>query len=146
MKVKAKNAKGDRTGNDTTLIDASAVVRGTIAFSGRLYVSGVVEGEIEADEGSGATLTVGEGGHVKGNIRVPTVVIGGRVEGDVHSSVRLELGGKAEMTGKVFYRLIEMHEGATVQGELHCDRATEAGGNVHPLGTKPAAAEETERR
>ena len=144
MKVKGKNAKSERTGNDTTLIDASAVVRGTIAFSGRLYVSGVVEGEIEADEGSGATLTVGEGGHVKGNIRVPTVVIGGRVEGDVHSSVRLEMGGKAEMAGKVFYRLIEMHEGAVIQGELHCDR--EAGGNVHPLEATPAAVEDTERR
>lgn len=144
--MKARNAKAERTGNDTTLIDASAVVRGTIAFSGRLFVSGVVEGEIEADEGSGATLTVGEGGFVKGNIRVPTVVIGGRVEGDVHSSVRLELGGKAQMTGKVFYRLIEMHEGATVQGELHCDREGVGGGNVHPLETAPAALDETERR
>lgn len=144
--MKVKNAKTERTGKDTTLIDASAVVRGTIAFSGRLYVSGVVEGEIEADEGSGATLTVGEGGFVKGNIRVPTVVIGGRVEGDVHSSVRLELGGKAQMTGKVFYRLVEMHEGATVQGELHCDRAAAGGGNVHPLETTPAALDETERR
>ncbi len=144
--MKAKNARTERTGKDTTLIDASAVVRGAIAFSGRLYVSGVVEGEIEADEGSGATLTVGEGGFVKGNIRVPTVVIGGRVEGDVHSSVRLELGGKAQMTGKVFYRLVEMHEGATVQGELHCDREGAGGGNVHPLETAPAALDETERR
>lgn len=144
--MKVKNAKTERTGKDTTLIDASAVVRGTIAFSGRLFVSGVVEGEIEADEGSGATLTVGEGGFVKGNIRVPTVVIGGRVEGDVHSSVRLELGGKAQMTGKVFYRLVEMHEGATVQGELHCDREAAGGGNVHPLETTPAALDETERR
>ena len=143
--MKTKNAKTDRMGNDTTLVDASAVIRGTVTFSGRLFVSGVVEGEIEAEDASGATLVVGEDGYVKGNIRVPTAVVGGRVEGDVHASVRLELGEKARVTGKVFYRLIEMHEGAALEGELHCDRELE-GDNVHPFEAKGARAEEPEQR
>ena len=141
--MKTKNAKMDRTGKDTTLLDASAIVRGTVTFSGRLFVSGVVEGEIEADEGGGATLVVGEEGYVKGNIRVPNAVIGGRVEGDVHATARIELGERARVTGKVFYRLIEMHEGASLEGELHCDRAAE-GGNVHPLETRAPRAEDGE--
>ena len=144
--MKAKNAKTERTNKDTTLIDASAVVRGTIAFSGRLYVNGVVEGEIEAEDDSGATLIVGEGGYVKGNIRVPAVIVGGTVEGDVRSSVRVELGEKAHVSGKVFYHLIEMHEGATMDGELQCDREGASAGNVHPFETVASGTEDTDAR
>ena len=144
--VRTKNAKTERTGSDTTLVDASAVIRGTVTFSGRLFVSGIVEGEIEADDDSAATLVVGEEGLVKGNIRVPTAVIGGRVEGDVHAKVRLELGEKARVAGKVFYRLIEMHEGAALEGELHCDREGDEGDNVHPIEAPRRAADEPEQR
>ena len=141
-----KLANAVSTAKDTTLIDASATVRGTIVFAGRLYVSGVVEGQVEADEESGATLVVSEGGRVQGNVRVPTVVIGGRVEGDLHSNTRLEMGDKAQVSGKVFYNLIEMHPGAVVEGELHCVREGQTGGNVHRLEAPAAGLDDPDAR
>ena len=141
-----KMANAVSTAKDTTLIDASATVRGTIVFAGRLYVSGLVEGQIEAEDGSGATLVVSEGGRVQGDVRVPTVVIAGRVEGDVHSSTRLEMSEKAQVSGKVFYNLIEMQPGAAVEGELHCVREGQTGGNAHRLEASAASLDDPDPR
>ena len=112
----------DKKTNDTnysnhTLIAPSAQLRGDIEFSGGLHVMGKVIGSITVT-GDGGRLVVGESGCVEGEIRVPKVVINGRVEGDVHATEHLELAEKAVIEGNVYYTLIEMVMGAQVNGEL----------------------------
>jgi cytoskeletal protein CcmA (bactofilin family) len=46
------------------------------------------------------------------------VVINGTVVGSVHASEYVELQPKANVTGDVHYKTIEMHLGAVVQGRL----------------------------
>src|SRR5690606_20444409 len=67
------------------LVAPSAEIRGDIAFSGGLHIQGKVEGNISVS-GDGGKLVIGESGTVKGEIRVPDIIINGRVEGDVHAS------------------------------------------------------------
>ena len=112
----------DKKTNDTnysnhTLIAPSAQLRGDIEFSGGLHVMGKVIGSITVT-GDGGRLVVGESGCVEGEIRVPKVVINGRVEGDVHATEHLELAEKAVIEGNVYYTLIEMVMGAQVNGKL----------------------------
>ena len=117
MRAKAKNAaKG------ATLIATNTVVHGDIHFVDQLYVNGTVEGCITADGESKATLIVSEEGRVKGDIRVPYVVVNGHVDGDVHATTQVELATKAQVKGDVYYKLIEMQLGAKVDGQLlHAD-------------------------
>jgi cytoskeletal protein CcmA (bactofilin family) len=49
---------------------------------------------------------------------VPTVILNGRVAGDVRSDERIELASRAEVNGDVYYNLIEMAMGGAVNGSL----------------------------
>lgn len=102
-----------------TLIASGTSVWGGVQFSHQLYVNGQVEGDVRSlNDGDEATIVIGESGAVRGDILVPNVVINGRVQGDVHASGRIELGVRAEVRGNVHYRLMEMHLGARVEGQL----------------------------
>lgn len=121
-----------------TLIAPHTEVVGDIKFSDQLYVSGRVVGNVVADDDK-ATLVVSEEGCVAGEVRVPNIVINGRVEGDVFAGNKVELASKAKVQGNLFYKLIEMQLGAQVQGQLVHENAGSAE-NVHEL-KRDAAAE-----
>lgn len=111
-----KKTKKENYSNHT-LIAPSAEIRGDVQFAGGLHVLGTVVGNISVSD-EGGRLVIGESGKVQGEIRVPKIVINGRVEGDVHASEHLELAEKAVIEGNVYYTLIEMVMGAQVDGKL----------------------------
>ncbi|MFN3237036.1 MAG: polymer-forming cytoskeletal protein [Pseudomonadales bacterium] len=105
-------------GSGITLIANNCELSGDVHFSDQLQINGTVKGNIYAVEGSKAVVTVSEKGRVKGEIRVPNVIINGKVYGDVYSDKHIELAAKAEIKGNVYYNLIEMVMGSRVDGNL----------------------------
>ncbi|MEP5566279.1 MAG: polymer-forming cytoskeletal protein [Halioglobus sp.] len=105
-------------GGNTTLVARETTVVGDIHFSGSLDVEGVVKGNIFAEDGKDALVRIIDKGRVEGEIRVPSVVINGMVEGDVYSSKHLELAAKGRVQGNVHYTLLEMAAGSEVNGSL----------------------------
>lgn len=102
----------------TTLVSKSTEIVGDIHFTGNLEIEGRVRGNIVAAEGADARVRIMEKGSVEGEITAPSVVINGRVSGNVHSSRHIELAEKAVVEGNVHYSLIEMVKGAQVNGSL----------------------------
>lgn len=117
-KKKQKQKPRRPTGNFDTLISSRADIHGNVHFSGGLHVDGKVHGMLVADEDSDAVLRISEVGMVEGDIRAPHVIINGTVKGDVYASAHLELAANAAIHGNVYYDLIEMAMGATVNGSL----------------------------
>ncbi|MBK1874130.1 MULTISPECIES: bactofilin family protein [Marinobacter] len=114
-----KKAKPRRaTGNFDTLISSRTTIEGDVHFSGGLHVDGHIRGKVLAEEGSDAVLRVSEVGEVTGDISAPHVVINGTVHGDVYASAHLELAEKAAIHGSVYYNLIQMAMGSSVNGNL----------------------------
>lgn len=111
------------TENITTLVSKATEITGDIHFSGVLEVEGKVRGNIYADEDSSAEVRIRESGLVQGEINVPSVIVNGLVEGDVHSTKHLELAAKARVVGNVYYHMIEMVMGSEVNGSL-CHRSS----------------------
>jgi cytoskeletal protein CcmA (bactofilin family) len=111
-KAKTANAKVD------TIIGQQTRINGDVHFSGGLHVDGQVRGNVIAEGGSGAVLTVSEHGNIEGNVQVPNVILNGTVTGNVVSDERIELAAKARVNGDVHYQLIEMAMGAEVNGSL----------------------------
>jgi cytoskeletal protein CcmA (bactofilin family) len=64
-------------------------------------------------------LVISESAHVVGQIYADHVIINGYVQGPVHASELLELQPKARIEGDVHYKALEMHQGATITGQLH---------------------------
>ena len=124
--------------NIECLIGTGATVEGSIIFSGGLRVDGRVRGDVVAAEGKPGTLVLSEHAQIEGEIRVSHVVINGTVIGPVYATEYVELQPKANVTGDVHYKTLEIQLGAVVQGKLVYE-SEEKSENVVKL--KPAAAE-----
>lgn len=113
-----KETSASFSAGSTTLVSKNTQIVGDINFSGNLMIEGKVTGNIYVSSGSDAHARVLEKGVVEGEIRVPTIVINGTVNGDVYSDKHVELAAKAIVNGNVHYSLIEMVKGAQVNGNL----------------------------
>lgn len=100
------------------LIGAGTMIEGNITFSGGLRVDGHVRGNVMAVDGKPGTLVLSEQAQIEGEIRVSHVVINGTVVGPVHAAEYVELQSKANVTGDVYYKTLEMQLGAVIQGRL----------------------------
>ncbi len=101
-----------------TLIGQGTEINGDLIFAGGLHVDGRINGNVVVEEGSSSILILSEFGHIEGDVRVPNIVINGKIVGDVHGSTRVELAPKSRIKGSVYYNLIEMAIGAEVNGAL----------------------------
>ncbi len=101
-----------------TLIGADTKVLGDVSFSGGLRVDGLVKGNVTMSGEEPSTLVLSENAKIEGKIRVSHVVVNGTVVGPVHATEYVELQSKCRVTGDVFYKTLEMHMGAIVEGKL----------------------------
>jgi len=120
------------------LIGAGTSIEGSIIFSGGLRVDGHVRGNVIAAEGKPGTLMLSEHARIEGEIRVSHVVINGTVVGPVYAMEYVELQAKANVTGDVHYKTLEMQLGAVVQGRMVHESEAEA---EKVVKLKPAAAD-----
>jgi cytoskeletal protein CcmA (bactofilin family) len=120
------------------LIGAGTTIEGSITFSGGLRVDGRVRGDVIAADGKPGTLVLSEHAQIEGEIRVSHVVINGTVVGAVHAAEYVELQAKANVTGDVYYKTLEIQLGAVVQGRLVYQND---GKSEKVVPFKPAAAE-----
>ena len=111
--------KKRKTTRIDTLVGQHTVIQGDMKFTGGLHVEGVIMGNVFAvDDDGSSMLQLSDHGRIEGEVNVPYVVLNGEVRGDVHSSAHVELLSKAQVTGNVYYNLIEMAIGAEVNGKL----------------------------
>lgn len=102
-----------------TLIGAGIFIEGNIRFSGGLRIDGTVKGNIEAADGAvSSTLILSEQARIEGSVAVSYLVTNGTVVGQVSVVECLEMQPRAKIVGDVEYSLIEMHQGAVVEGRL----------------------------
>jgi len=125
-----------------TLITKNTTIHGNVEFSGVLYIDGTVKGNVLASE-SGSMLTIGARGIVEGEVRVPHVSIYGEIKGDIYANEEVELMEKAKISGDVYYHLLQMAMGASVNGKLvHKAAETTQRLEHKPLDTEKTAIEE----
>jgi len=133
-------SKGNSKPNNSIecLIGAGTTIEGNITFAGGLRVDGRVRGDVIAADGKPGTLVLSEQAQIEGEIRVSHVVINGTVIGPVHAAEYVELQTKANVTGDVYYKTLEIQLGAVVQGRLVYQNESKSDKVVQ---FKPAAAE-----
>ena len=102
-----------------SLIAQGTRIEGNMKFNEGLRVDGEVFGDIHATtEEAGSMLVISEAAVVQGGIAADHVIINGTVRGPVHARELLELQPKAKIEGDVSYVSLEMHQGATISGQL----------------------------
>ena len=105
-------------------------ITGQLTFDGAARVDGNVEGEIRC----GGTLTIGEGAEVRAKLSGQTVVIRGKVEGNVTAKEKVELISPARLYGNVTSPRLVITEGVVFDGDCSMGAAGELGGVVNSKG------------
>ena len=101
-----------------SLIAQGTRIDGDLGFRDGLRVDGEVTGNIRASEDHPSILVVSEVAQVTGLIEADHVIINGHIKGPVIARELLELQPKARIEGDVSYKALEMHQGATIAGQL----------------------------
>jgi cytoskeletal protein CcmA (bactofilin family) len=102
-----------------TLVGEGTVITGEVRFADGLRIDGEVIGNITSTGDSRSLLVISDKAKVTGKVRAGHVIINGLVNGPVIAEDLLELQPKARIVGDVRYEALEMHQGATIDGELH---------------------------
>ena len=102
----------------TTLIDKDTVISGNTSYSGGIRIDGKVIGNLKVHDQEGSLLIMGYGSKITGDVQVEKAIINGEVEGNIKCLDYLELNTNATVNGNIEYDLIEVHEGAKINGRL----------------------------
>ena len=100
---------------DVTRIGKSIVIKGDVSGSGDVYLDGDLEGSVELLDGS---LTVGSGGCIRANLQARSIVVQGRVDGNLYGLERAELKKSATVVGDIYTPRIAIEDGAFLEGNV----------------------------
>ena len=120
------------TGNKN-ILSSDVEIKGKLRFSNDLIIDGRIEGEVNSE----GDLTVGENAQIVGNIKTRSVVVFGKIEGNITVTDRCELKQNAILHGDVTAGKLAIEEGATFMGASTVGTPKSGGSSAKP---QPAAA------
>ena len=94
-------------------LDRGSKISGKLHFEGSARVDGSLDGEIDAKD-----ITIGENAVATAQIRADSIVVSGKVNGDITATQRIELRPTAKVIGDITAPKLIVHEGAVFEG--HC--------------------------
>jgi cytoskeletal protein CcmA (bactofilin family) len=102
------------TGNSSkNVLNSDVEIKGNLKFAGELTFEGKLEGEIITD----GTLNLGDSAVITGNISAQTVVVRGKVNGNITAKEKIEIKAKAEVFGDIRATKLAIEEGVTFVGK-----------------------------
>ena len=124
-------AKGDPKSAPTAdeisaFLGKETVFQGKMTFQGVFRLDGKFEGEI-FDSG---TLIVGETAAIKGKVGVHTLVILGRVDGEVRATSRVEIHANGILCGDLVTPVLVINEGGLLDGTCKMEKAESTTSNI----------------
>ncbi len=102
------------TANTTkNVLNSDVEIKGNLKFSGELTFDGKLDGEIHTE----GALTLGDSAVINGNIGAQSVVVRGKVNGNVNAKEKIEIKSKAELFGDIRATKLVIEEGVTFVGK-----------------------------
>jgi cytoskeletal protein CcmA (bactofilin family) len=114
------------TSNSKNVLNSDVEIKGNLKFSGELTFEGKLEGEIQTD----GLLNLGDSAVINGNISAQSVVVRGKVNGNITAKEKIEIKAKTEMFGDIRASKLAVEEGVTFVGKTE----------VNPNKVSPTAA------
>lgn len=99
--------------NSKNVLNSDVEIKGNLKFAGELTFEGKLEGEIQTE----GALNLGDTAVVTGNINAQTVVVRGKVNGNITAKDKIEIKAKAELFGDIRATKLVVEEGVTFVGK-----------------------------
>ena len=95
------------------VLNSDVEIKGNVKFSGELTFEGKLDCEINSD----GVLNLGDTAVVNGNINAQTVVVRGKVTGNITAKEKIEIKAKTELFGDIRAAKLSVEEGVTFVGK-----------------------------
>jgi cytoskeletal protein CcmA (bactofilin family) len=111
------SAQGEAATSDVSVIGTGITITGNIEASVDLQIQGKVSGDVRC-----ATLLLGEGSEIRGNVVAERVRVAGLVIGSIQTQ-DLAIEAQARVKGDVTYARIRIANGGVVDGQMKYTKA-----------------------
>ena len=108
-RVRDKNAK------NPTIVAYASVFQGNLRSSAPVIVTGIVEGNCQVEN----IVTIEESGTWIGKIHALSVIVNGKVKGDIVADEKLEVGPTGQVHGDIRAGSLAIASGAVIEGDMH---------------------------
>jgi cytoskeletal protein CcmA (bactofilin family) len=88
-------------------------LKGTLKFSGELTFDGKIEGDISSE----GTLNLGDNAVIKGTVDVGSVIVRGKINGNIVAKEKIDIKAKTELFGDIRTAKLLIEEGVTFVGK-----------------------------
>ncbi|HXB59471.1 MAG TPA: polymer-forming cytoskeletal protein [Candidatus Acidoferrales bacterium] len=95
------------------VLGSDVEIKGNIKFAGELAFDGKLDGEIHTD----GTLHLGDSAVINGNISAQSVIVRGKINGNITAKEKIEIKGKTELFGDIRAAKLAVEEGVTFVGK-----------------------------
>lgn len=126
-------------GNAKNVLSEDVEIKGSLKFTGELTFNGKLDGDITSE----GTLNVGDNAVIKGNVNVNSVILRGKINGNVTAREKIEIKAKTELFGDIQAAKLVIEEGVTFVGKTEVNPNKVAPGAApQPRTVEPAKAPE----
>ncbi|MCC5794245.1 MAG: polymer-forming cytoskeletal protein [Chromatiales bacterium] len=99
-------------------IGASIQIHGELRGEEDVFVEGQVHGTVHL---SSNTITIGNRGRLKADVYAHTILVDGKVEGDLYGAEQVIVRKSAEVRGNISSPRVSLEDGATFKGAIEMD-------------------------
>jgi cytoskeletal protein CcmA (bactofilin family) len=100
--------------NSKNTLNSDVEIKGALRFTGELTFDGKLDGDIISE----GVLNLGDNAVVKGNLNVNSVVLRGKINGNVTANERIEIKAKTELFGDIRSAKLAIEEGVIFVGKI----------------------------
>jgi cytoskeletal protein CcmA (bactofilin family) len=127
--------RSPRQGEEMANIGKSISIKGDLSGNEDLVIEGKVEGKVTLPN---SQLTIGANGTIKAEVQAKSVVVIGRVSGNVRGTERVEIQATGIVEGDVIAPRLVVAEGAVVNGSIQM--TSKPGASAHGASQVPGEA------
>ena len=120
-----------------TIIGKGTKIEGTITVEGSTRIDGIVGGKLISND----VVTIGPTGEVKAEVKAKAIIVGGKVQGNLEASEKIELQARSELRGDLVAKSLLVEHGAVFHGNSNM-----IGSAASPQTSMPNMAPKVEKK
>src|SRR5688500_16826701 len=132
--AKDENSTSDSKNGTAAGEGAMSIIAAGMTGTGDIDSAGVVkvEGRVEGSARTARQVLIGRQGEEEGGIETRQAVIGGRVEGTITATERVDVQATASVNGDIHTKSIVVQEGGKINGTVKMTDATNTTRSIEP--------------
>ena len=99
--------------NSKNVLNSDIELTGNLKFTGELTFDGKLDGDINSE----SVLTLGDNAVIQDNLNVNSVVVRGKINGNISAKEKIDLKAKSELFGDIRAPRLVIEEGVTFVGK-----------------------------